>query len=88
MWRYAGSLDVRCVRTRVCNPVAVEASEELHARSKGYLTLVMKGEKERGERERGKREGKEGKRENRGRTRGEKRGEREKIPTSEAPTTI
>ena len=40
MWRYAGSLDVRCVRTCVCNPAAVKAAEELHARSKGYLTLV------------------------------------------------
>jgi hypothetical protein len=40
VWRYAGSLDVRCVRTRVCNPAAVKAAEELHARSKGYLTSV------------------------------------------------
>jgi hypothetical protein len=40
VWRYAGSLDVRCVRTCVCNPAAVKAAEELHARSKGYLTSV------------------------------------------------
>ena len=40
MWRYAGSLDVRCVRTCVCNPAALKAAEELHARSKGYLTSV------------------------------------------------
>ena len=30
--RHAGSLDVRCVRTCVCNPAAVTAAEELHAR--------------------------------------------------------
>ena len=30
--RYTGSLDVRCVRTCVCNPAAVTAAEELHAR--------------------------------------------------------
>jgi hypothetical protein len=40
VWRYAGSLDVRCVRTCVCNPAAVKGAEELHARSKGYLTSV------------------------------------------------
>ena len=40
MWRYAGSLDVRCVRTCVCNPAALKAAEELHARSKGYSTSV------------------------------------------------
>ena len=34
-------LDVRCVRTCVCNPAAVTAAEELHARSKGYSTLVF-----------------------------------------------
>jgi len=33
--RYAGSLDVRCVRTCVCNQAAVTAAEELHARTKG-----------------------------------------------------
>jgi hypothetical protein len=38
--RYAGSIDVRCVRTCVCNPAAVTAAEELHARSKGYSTSV------------------------------------------------
>ena len=38
--RYTGSLDVRCVRTCVCNPAALKAAEELHARSKGYLTPV------------------------------------------------
>jgi hypothetical protein len=41
VWRYAGSLDVRCVRTCVCNPAALKAAEELHARSKGYLTSVL-----------------------------------------------
>jgi hypothetical protein len=29
------------VRTCVCNPAAVKAAEELHARSKGYLTSVI-----------------------------------------------
>ena len=42
MWRYAGSLDVRCVRTCVCNPAALKAAEELHARSKGYSTSVQR----------------------------------------------
>ena len=42
MWRYAGSLDVRCVRTWVCNPAAVQPVEELHARSKGYSTSVTR----------------------------------------------
>jgi len=41
VWRYAGSLDVRCVRTCVCNPAALKAAEELHARSKGYFTPVV-----------------------------------------------
>ena len=41
--RYAGSLDVRCVRTCVCNPAAVTAAEELHARSsdKGDLFWAL-----------------------------------------------
>ena len=43
--RYAGSLDVRCVRTCVCNPAAVKVVEELHARSKGYLTSVVATER-------------------------------------------
>ena len=57
VWRYAGSLDVGCVRTCVCNAAAVQAAEELHARSKGYLTWVVTlasvGQRE-GGRERGR----------------------------------
>jgi hypothetical protein len=63
----------------VCNPAAVQAAEELHARSKGYLTSVKWGEK------RGKGKGKEGERGGRERKRGEdsrgeekERGRREK----------
>ena len=37
--RYAGSLDVRCVRTCVCNPAAVTAAEELHARKNAYMCM-------------------------------------------------
>jgi hypothetical protein len=39
--RHVGSLDVRCVRTCVCNPAALKAAEDVHARSKGYSTSVV-----------------------------------------------
>ena len=38
--RYAGSLDVRCVRTCVCNPAAVTAAEELHARKFVHVYVI------------------------------------------------
>jgi hypothetical protein len=67
VWRYAGSLDVRCVRTCVCNAAAVQAAEELHARSKGYLTSVVTlasvGQREGGREREGERERAGGERE-------------------------